>query len=117
MDNYSIKDEIIISLAEEVIKTLNNGKKLVVFCHDANYYSSPWRRHISLWIIHDGNEAYNLSYLVEAMGVAKRMPSRNAQFSVCYIGQFIQVFIKQLNKYFNTDFDTEADEKYYRFLV
>lgn len=118
MDIKNINDEHIKVLAQRVIETLNNGKKLVVFCHDGNFNSDPWRRHVSLWIIHDGNEVYNLADLVEAMEVAKRMPSRDSQFNVTYVGQFVQDFIRQLDIYFGAKFDAETDaEKYYRFLA
>lgn len=118
MDITNITDEKIKVLAQRVIETLNNGKKLVVFCHDANFNSDPWRRHVSLWIIHDGNEVYNLADLVEAMEVAKRMPSRIGQFNVTYVGQFVQDFIRQLDIYFGTKFDAAVDtERYYRFLA
>lgn len=118
MNIKNINDEQIKLLAQRVIETLNNGKKLVVFCHDNNFNSDPWRRHVSLWIIHDGNEVYNLADLVEAMEVAKRMPIRYAQFSVCYVDQFVQDFIRQLDIYFGAKIDAGTDvEKFYRFLA
>lgn len=118
MDIRNINDERIRMLAERTISTLDNMKKLVVFCHDANFKSDPWRRHVSLWIIHDGNEAYNLADLVEAMEVEERMKSRNDQFSVSSVEQFVQDFIRQLDVYFGATFDAETDiERYYRFLA
>lgn len=118
MDIKNINDEHIKVLAQRTIDTLNNGKKLVVFCHDANFKSDPWRRHVSLWIIHDGNEVYNLADLVEAMEVEERMKSRNDQFSVSSVERFMRDFIRQLDVCFGATFDAETDtEKYYRFLA
>lgn len=111
-------------IARELNKTLKEGKKLVVFQHDLSVgRNGDYNRHISVWIIHDGNALWNLADIIELTSAEKRMPSRADQFSTINVSSFMRGFLNCVRTYYpyvdftDKELTDEEAEKYWRFVA
>lgn len=101
---------------QRVKETLNAGKKLCLIQHGTGTY----RRHVSLWIIHDGNEVYLLNELVEELGVAKHFGKHPAQFSIKSPDDIMRSLIRAMTVKCGLelpDFNGYDVDNYYRLIA
>lgn len=114
-----MKHEIEVQV-QRVKETLKAGKKLCLIQHDVNTFCDPYRRHVSLWIIHDGNEVYLLNELVEELGVASHFGNHLTQFSITSPDAFISHFLDGMIERFGLELPNyngiDVDD-YYRFIA